>query len=165
MRRLVIRLLRSPFAAGLVSASLAVFLVVGVVALQGSDDLPEAPSASVDIVHDFAVAVTSLDYRRIDQDVARVLAFAAKSFERDLTAVIDEGFVDQAVTAKRISVGEVVAGPTVQGLGDERATLLVVVNQRVVSEGSEEPPQIVRVTMLVTVETDDKPLVTGVRVL
>ena len=109
--------------------------------------------------------MTTFDYRRIDADTQRVLAFGTSGFERDFRKAMGDGFAEQATAAKRISVGEVVAGPTTQRVRDDRATLLVVLNQRIVSDGSQDPPQVVRVTMLVTVETDKKPLVTGVQVL
>ena len=165
MRDTISRLVRAPVVAIVVCVALAAGVAFGVVRLRDGDDLPDAPKRSADIVHDFAVAVTSLDYRRIDADIERVLAFGAESFRRDLGEVISNGFAEQATAAKRISVGEVVTGPTTQRLRDDRATLLVVVNQRIVSDGSEEPPQVVRVHMLVTVETDEEPLVTGVQVL
>ena len=165
MRRLVARLLRSPLAAILACVVLGGLVVAGVLALQRSEELPDAPSATVDIVRDFAVAVTTFDYKRIDADTERVLAFGTDAFERDFREVMGGDFASQAAANKRVSVGEVVAGPTVQSTRDGRATMLVILNQRVVSEGEEPNPQIVRVTLLVTAETDDEPLVTGVQVL
>ena len=161
------RLLSSRVAAGAVSAVLALLVIGGAALLLTRDDdaLPEAPQASVDVVHDFAVAATTFDYRRIQADRDRVLAFGSPELRRDFQAAMGDAFAERATEARRVSVGEIVAGPTVQAVTDDRAELLVVLNQRVVSEGDAPEPQVVRVTMLVTVEIDDDPLVTRVRVL
>jgi len=158
-------LLRSRVAAAIACVVLLGLIVAGVVVLRDGDDLPEAPQASVDIAHDFALAATTFDYRRIERDRDRVLAFGSDELRRDFSAVMGDEFAERAAEARRVSVGEIVAGPTVQRVGDGRATMLVVLNQRVVSDAEDPEPQVVRVSMLVTVETDDDPLVTRVQVL
>jgi hypothetical protein len=161
------RLLASRLAAGVVCLVLVALIAVGGALLltDDGDDLPTAPQASVDVAHDFALAATTFDYRRIEQDRERVLAFGSAELRRDFASVMGDDFAERAAEARRVSVGEIVAGPTVQRVADGRATLLVVLNQRVVSDGDEPNPQVVRVSMLVTVETDDEPQVTRVQVL
>jgi hypothetical protein len=161
------RLLASRLAAAIVCVVLAALVAVGVFLLvDDGGGLPTAPQASVDVAHDFAIAATTFDYRRIEADRDRVLAFGTPELRRDFTAAMGDAFAERAAETRRVSVGEIVAGPTVQAVTDERAELLVVLNQRVVSDSEDSPdPQVVRVTMLVTVETDDDPLVTRVRVL
>lgn len=136
--------------------------------VRGGQRLPDVPDASRDIARDFAVAATSFDYRQIDRDIERVLAFGDAGFVDEFRAAMGEDFVSGVVEARRVSVGEVIAGPTVQRVVDGRAVLLVILNQRVASADEDEvlgPPQHVRVAMLVTVETDDDPRVVAVEVL
>jgi hypothetical protein len=153
--------------------ALAVCVVlVGVVALELqrlTDDrgggLPSAPVASRDVARDFAVAVTSFDHKRIDADLDRVLAYGTPGFEREFRAAMGADFVDAIKTNRRVSTGHVVVGPTVQRVADGRASYLVVVSQQVVSEGSDDPAQQVRVAMLVSVSTSAAPKVESVQVL
>jgi hypothetical protein len=53
----------------------------------------------------------------------------------------------------------------VQRVADGRASYLVVVSQQVVSEGSDNPAQQLRVAMLVSVSTGTTPKVESVQVL
>jgi hypothetical protein len=74
-------------------------------------------------------------------------------------------FVNGITRNKRVSRGQVVLGPTVQRVADGRASYLVVVSQQVVSEGSDNPAQQLRVAMLVSVSTGATPKVESVEVL
>jgi hypothetical protein len=147
--------------------------LAGVVALQGhalaTGDLPEAPPASLAVAHDFAVAVTSFDFRRIEDDVERVLAFGDDGFVAAFADATGEEFGQDIVAARRVSVGEVVAGPTVQTVAGDAAVVLVVVDQRVASladDGSAAESGLSRVGLLVTVRTDpEAPRVLEVEVL
>ena len=176
------RVLGSRIAAGVVCLVLLALIGGGLFLLSDDEDLPTAPEESIAVAHDFALAATTFDYRRIEADRDRVLAFGSPELRRDFSAAMGDAFAERAAESRRVSVGEIVAGPTVQAVSDGRAELLVVLNQRVQSdapqpaegeaapEGPEAPeapagPQVVRVTMLVTVETDGDPLVTRVRVL
>jgi hypothetical protein len=150
----------------------ACVLLVGVVALELkslTDDrgggLPSAPTASRDVARDFAVAVTSFDHKRIDADLQRVLDYGTPGFEREFRAAMGPDFVDGIKANKRISTGQVVVGPTAQRVADGRASYLVIVSQQVVSEGSDNPAQQLRVAMLVSVSTGGTPKVESVQVL
>jgi hypothetical protein len=60
----------------------------------------------------------------------------------------------------------VLHGPTAQRVADGSAAFLVVVAQRIVSEGDPDaPPQSLTKSMLVTVTTGDSPKVRSVEVL
>ena len=132
---------------------------------------PAFPAVSDDVTlvaHDFGVAVTSFDYRRIDADVERVLAFGDEDFVDSFRAAMGPDFATQVVENRRISVGEVVAGPTPQRALDGRTIFLVVLNQRVASageDGTPGAPETVRVSLLVTVTTQGEPRVSSVQVL
>jgi hypothetical protein len=160
------------FSHPLVAAVLGVVLA-GVIGIQAhalaTGGLPEAPPASLAIAHDFAVAATSFDFRRIESDIDRVLAFGDDAFAESFAAVRGEDFGRDIVAARRVSVGEVVAGPTVQRVTDRSAVVLVVVDQRVASlaeDGAAAGSDLVRVAMLVTVQTDpDDPRVRAVELL
>jgi hypothetical protein len=156
----------------LIAALLGV-LLTGVIGFQAhalaTGGLPEAPPASIAVAHDFAVAATSFDFRRIESDIDRVLAFGDAAFAEDFTSLRGKDFGQDIVAGRRVSVGEVVAGPTVQRVTDGSAVVLVVVDQRVASlteDGAAAGPAVVRVAMLVTVQTDpDDPRVLAVELL
>lgn len=141
--------------------------------------LPDVPEPTVEVAREFALAATSFDHTRIEDDIARVLSFGDDDFVAEFRAAMGPDFATDIVSARRTSTGEIIAGPTVQRLLADRAVLLVVLNQRVTSQAAPSAaptpdpsptpaataPQIVRIGMLVTVETDDDPQVTSVEVL
>ena len=155
---------------------LPVGIVVLLVALVGfeiaalADDdgtgAPEAPRAATRVARDFAVAITSFDHKRIDADVERILSFGDERLERDFRAAMGDGFVEGVERNKRVAVGRVLYGPTVQRVADGSAAFVVVVGQRIVSEAkTDDPPQSLTVSMLVTVTTDDDPIVVEAEVI
>ena len=74
-------------------------------------------------------------------------------------------FVQGIKDNKRVSTGRVVSGPTVQRVAGGRTAILVVVAQRIVSEGSDTAPQAITSAMLITVTTAKDPKVENVEVL
>ncbi|MBW3665111.1 MAG: hypothetical protein KY469_18605 [Actinobacteria bacterium] len=166
---MIARLVRHPLAAAAVILVLAGVVTVEAVALvSGPAELPDAPPASVDLVEEFAVAVTTFDFRRVEDDVTRILSFGDAGFVDEFRAAMGPDFIDDVRSARRVSLGEITAGPTVQRVLDDRIVFLVVVTQQVASlNEDEEPgePQLVRVGMLVTVSGDPSPKVTSVQVL
>ena len=74
-------------------------------------------------------------------------------------------FVQGIKDNKRISTGRIVSGPTAQRVAGGRAAFLVVVAQRIVSEGSNTAPQSLTLSMLLTVSTGKDPRVENVEVL
>ena len=152
-------------AAGLLIA-LAAASGVEARALAGGEDLPGIPDEARAMVGRFAVAVTSFDHERVAADVEEVLAFGTPGFEADFRAAMGEDFAARITTNRTVSSGTVIAGPQVQRRTDDRASVLVVVDQRVTSEGADSPPQMVRVGLLVTVQdVDGDPRVAAVQVL
>lgn len=135
----------------------AVVLLVAVLAfeiatLTRDDGLPEVSPAEVRLSRRFAEAVTSFDHKRIDGDVARVLALGTPGFEREFRRAMGADFTQRVVANKTVSRGSIIAGPRPQTVTDGRATLLVVVDQQVTSEGGQGTPQVIRVGLLVTVD-------------
>jgi hypothetical protein len=138
-------------------AIVAVALLIGLLAfevatLTRDEGLPDATPAEIRLSRRFAEAVTSFDHKRIDADVARVLALGTPGFEREFRRAMGADFTQRVVANKTVSRGSVIAGPRPQSVADGRATLLVVVDQQVTSEGGQGTPQVIRVGLLVTVD-------------
>ena len=166
MRRLLRRAARNRSVAATLLVALLALCGVEVRALADDDRLPEVPGEARAFVGRFAVAVTSFDHKRVAADVEEVLAFGTPGFERDFRAAMGADFTERVTANRTVSTGTVVAGPQVQRRTGDRASLLVVVDQRVTSEGSEAEPQIVRVGLLVTVQAvDGDPRIGAVQVL
>ncbi len=154
MRRRLFRVLRTPWTALVVALALCAGIALEVSTLSGGD-LPAAPDASRDAARRFAVAVTSFDHKRLDADIARVLALGNATFERDFRGAMGADFAKRFADNKTVSVGRIVAGPRVQRAADGRATFLVVVDQRITSEAKPDAtPQLDQIVLLVTVEDD-----------
>lgn len=138
-------------AAGIV---IVLVLMVGgeCIALAREDPGPRAPVATTRVARRFAIAVTSFDYRRLDADVSRVLAFGSPGFERDFRAAMGPDFTKRIAAAKSISQGAIVAGPGVQRVRRGIASLFVVVNQRISSDTAGSTPRVLRVGLLIDVD-------------
>lgn len=145
-------------------AVLVVVLALELNALRTPRGLPSAPEAAAGVARDFAVAVTSLDHRRIDADVERVVSLGAPAFQADVRKEFASS-IDAIKANKRVSTGKLALGPTLQTRTDRGAAFLVVVRQSIVSEGSDAPPEAKRIAMLLTVSSGDRPRVTNVEVL
>ncbi|MDP1818472.1 MAG: hypothetical protein Q8K58_01085 [Acidimicrobiales bacterium] len=167
------RLYHSRVAAGIALVLAAAAAGTAVRSLLDDDALPEAPPSTVDLVSDFAVAVTSFDHRTAAQDIAEVLDLGTRGFESEFRNAMGDDFLSGIEGSKSVSVSQIVAGPTLQSRVDESSTFLVVVNQSISTQvegpASSEPasqdtsttaspatpaaaPRVVRVGMLVTVD-------------
>lgn len=119
---------------------------------RGGGSEPTPTPAGVGLARRFAVAVTSFDNKRLDADVARVLALGTPGFEREFRRAMGPDFSQRIATNKTVSSGRIVAGPRAQRIVGGLATFLVVVDQQVTSEGGPEQPQVIRVGLLVSVD-------------
>jgi len=141
-------------------------LLVALLALElitlvgGSRGVPHASSTDTSIARQFAVAVTSFDYKRLDADVQRVLDMGTPGFERDFRSAMGPNFTDRIAANKSVSTGDIVVGPRVQRVSGGRATFFVVVDQTVTSEGSQSQPQLVHTGLLITVQEKDHKVAT-----
>ena len=159
------RLRRSRWAPIVVVVLLGALIVVEGLRLFDDGDAEPRPSpASVSLARRFAVAVTSFDHRRLDADVARVLALGTPGFEKEFRGAMGADFSQRIASNRTISSGRIVAGPRAQRVAGGLATFLVVVDQQVTSEGAQEQPQVIRVGLLVSV-ADDTNRVSKVEVL
>jgi hypothetical protein len=144
---------------------------LGVAPLLDDDSVPMADADTIALVSDFAIAVTSFDHRTAEQDIAEVLAFGTSDFETDFRSAMGGDFLPGIQASRSVSVGQILAGPTLQSRVDGSSTLLVILNQTISSElgapddvaaestttsgaDATEPqaPRVVRVGMLVTVD-------------
>ncbi|HEY2427360.1 MAG TPA: hypothetical protein VGI06_00410 [Acidimicrobiales bacterium] len=145
------------------AVALAVILGFEIADLRGRPGVPTATAAETTVARNFAVAVTSFDYRRISQDTARAVAFGSPSYRPDLLAALGPSFVNGIVANKRISTGTVADGPVVQSGPPGRVVFLVVINQQITSVGSQSAPQTARVALVIAVSRGPSPAVVGVQ--
>jgi hypothetical protein len=118
----------------------------------GSSAEPEPAPQAVGLARRFAVAVTSFDHKRLDTDIARVLALGTPGFEAKFREAMGPDFATRIAANKTVSSGRLVAGPRAQSVTDGLATFIVVVDQQVTSEGGQEQPQVIRVGLLLSVD-------------
>ena len=171
------QLARRPVTAGaalLLSVCLAAFAVVRVTS--GDDgELPSSDDSSATVARDFALAVTTFDYRDAQASIDRVLALGNAGFEEEFRTAMGADFLTNLEAAQSISTGRVVSGPTAQRSNDGRTSYLAIVDQTIQSavptttaaDGSAPAPaqpQLLHLGMLVTVDTDTGK-VTAVEVL
>ncbi|MEY2566812.1 MAG: hypothetical protein QOE35_1341 [Actinomycetota bacterium] len=118
----------------------------------GGGSEPRPSPAAVGLTRRFAVAVTSFDHKRLDADIARVLALGSPGFEKEFRTAMGADFAQRIAANNTVSTGRIVAGPRAQRVAGGLATFLVVVDQQVTSEGGKQQPQVIRVGLLVTVD-------------
>lgn len=146
----------TPVVIVVVLAGILVFEAVNLLDDGGGSD-PTATPAALSLTRRFAIAVTSFDNKRLDADIARVLALGTPGFEKQFRAAMGVDFAKRIATNKTVSTGRIVAGPRPQGVAKGLTTFLVVVDQQVTSEGAQGQPQVIRVGLLVGVdEKQDK---------
>ena len=168
---------RRPLAARgalLVAVAFAVATTMQVVGGDG-DGLPADDDPAATVARDFALAVTTFDYRDAQGSIDRVLAFGDEGFEAEFRTAMGADFLANLEAAQSISNGRVVSGPTAQRSFDGAISYLVIVDQTITSgtptttaaDGTTPAPtqpKVLHLGLLVTVDTDaDK--VTAVEVL
>lgn len=171
------RFARRPLAAGValvLAIALAVFAVNEAIAADDGD-LPEPDESATAVARDFALAVTTFDYRDAQGSIDRVLSFGDAGFEAEFRAAMGEDFLANLQGAQSISRGRVVSGPTAQRSSDGSTSFLVIVDQTITSGATTTtaadgtapdatPPQVLHLGMLITVDTEQD-YVTAVQVL
>lgn len=137
-------------------------------------------------VEEFALAVTTFDAGRVDADIDRILGYGTTDFAADFRASMGDTFVEDLRASGASSIGEIVAGPTIQRSDNTTAVYFVVVNQRIIApsspasdsgnDGEQDPAtssssgapspesRVIRVGLLVQIDRDAD-LVSSVEVL
>lgn len=149
-------------AAALLVVLLAATVVFGWMLLAKSGE-ESARESALATATSYAVTVTSYDYQDIDTNVADVLDGATGDF-RDQYAGASEQLQKLITKAKATATGEVVhAG--VKSASDDRAEVLLFVDQTVTNAGAKKP-QVDRSRMLLRMEKhDDRWLVSKLQML
>lgn len=160
------QLARRPVAAGVALILSIGLAAVALVRVTGGDggDLPPSDDSSAIVARDFALAVTTFDYRDAQGSIDRVLAFGDDGFEEEFRTAMGADFLASLESAQSISIGQVVSGPTAQRSIDGTTSYLVIVDQTIQSaaptttlaDGSlpaTAQPQVLHLGLLVTVDT------------
>lgn len=161
-------------AALVLAVVLAVFAADQAIGNDGGD-LPEHDESAAAVARDFALAVTTFDYRDAQGSIDRVLSFGDTGFEAEFRAAMGEDFLANLQGAQSISRGRVVSGPTAQRSSDGATSFLVIVDQTITSGATTTtataggapqatPPQVLHLGLLITVDTEEDK-VTAVEVL
>jgi hypothetical protein len=159
------RLLVNRWLAGAVVVLLAGVLGVELARWRDRGDLPTATAAEVRVARDFAVAITSFDYRRLDADRDRLLGLAAPSYRAELEKAVGPAFIAEATRNKRVSVGTVARDPILQDRVPGQAVFVVTVSQRITSDGSTPAAQDATPVIVVAMTTGSDPKVTNLKPL
>lgn len=115
-------------------------------------------ASAVEAARERTIAVTSYDHRRLDEDVAGVLATATGDFEQEYTATVEslrETFVSGQVVATATVVAAGLEGEVVETEAGERAVVVVAVDQVITAAGAEPrtEPNRLRMTLVRPEET------------
>jgi Mce-associated membrane protein len=127
--------------AGLVLAAAACVVLVALTfpRLAEADDRAERRSAVLAAARQHAVNFTTLDHRRLDRDLGRVLAGATGSFRSEFEAGTED--LSELVRANEaVSEGEVLEAGIVTDDADS-ARVLLVADSTVTNTGGEAPQQ------------------------
>lgn len=168
---------RRPLAARAALVLAVAFAVGSTMQVVGGDgdSLPPGDERAETVARDFALAVTTFDYRDAQGSIERVLAFGDDGFEAEFRTAMGADFLTNLEAAQSISSGQIVSGPTAQRSSDGATSYLVIVDQTITSgaptttaaDGSAPAPtqpQVLHLGLLVTVDTDTDE-VTAVEVL
>src|SRR5205807_3175855 len=103
----------------------------------------------VDRSREFAIALSSYDYRHIDRDVAKVRDMGVGHFRYEYQSVLGgRAFLDALRANKAVATAKVLRGPFVTDLDSHQARTYTVLEQHVAGQSASGPP-----TRQVLVET------------
>jgi Mce-associated membrane protein len=145
-----------PLALGL---ALALLLAVGLAVVFGvkaknSNDLSSARTSALATANTYAVNLTSYDYRNIDKDFARVLDGTTGDFKDQFSK--DSDALRPLVTKYEATAKGKVVESAVKSANDERAEVLLFVDQTI-SNTTRKEPRVDRSRMVMTlIKVDDR---------
>lgn len=155
-------------ALALVFALLCLAVAGAVLATQRGTDVDasavQVRASAVEAARERTVALTSYDHRRLDEDVAGVLATATGAFEQEYASTVEslrETFVSGQVVATATVVAAGLEGEVVEDETGERAVVVVAVDQVITTAGAEPRTEPNRLRMTL-VRPDGTWLVEGV---
>lgn len=119
--------------------AVALAVVLALLATRGPSEA-DRRAAVRDVAERFAVAVTSYDYRRLDEDLAAVREMSTGNFRAEYEQVLGgPGFRDALRENEARARAEVIAGPFLASLSDDGARTFTVVQQEVTGKNVAEP--------------------------
>lgn len=128
-----------PWAVVAAALGLALVCLVTVIALiltrPAVDD--ELRDSALVAARTYTTSLTTYDHRTLDEDVERVRRVATGEFATEYDATIEQ-LRQQLVTTQAVSTGTVV-GAGIESVDPDSATVLVAVNQTIVSAEAPEP--------------------------
>lgn len=139
--------------------SLAAAVAFGLLWL-GEDDVDSDRAAALSTARNFAATVSSYDYRELDDNIAAVLDGSTGEFKEQYAGAEDA--LRKLVTeAKAVAEGKVLE-VGVKSVGEDRAEVLVFVDQSVTEKGVDKPRVDRNRMLLVMQRNDDRWLVSDV---
>jgi len=116
------------------------------------DDRESAAEQAETVAEEAAGPVLSYDYRQIDDDIARATPYLTDSYAEEYQSLMDE-LTGQAQQEKIVVGAEAIATGIVRS-GDDRAEILVFVDQASSRGGTDNQPLQMWVTMTMVDEGD-----------
>ncbi len=137
-------------ALALVVIALGVTSAVLVRAVRRHDAESDRRTAAVTAARQAAVNFTTIDYRTLDRDLARVADGATGDFRREFTTqATSKEFTDRVRTTKVVSTGEVLDA-AVTDLSRDRAVVLVIADSTVTNSSLPAPGAVRHVRLRLT---------------
>jgi Mce-associated membrane protein len=137
-------------AISVVVVSLAVTATVLLRAVGRHDAESDRRLAAVTAARQAAVNFTTIDYRTLDRDLARVADGATGDFRREFTdQATSKEFTDRVRTTKVVSTGEVLDA-AVADLSEDRAIVLVIADSTVTNSSLPAPGAVRHVRLRLT---------------
>ncbi len=112
----------------------------------------EAAQQAAAVAEEAVDSVLSYDYRRLEDDVARATPYLTDDYAAEYRSLIEE-LGPQAESAKLVVEGSAIATGIIRS-GDDRAEILVFVNQESTRAGTENEPLRMWVTMTMVSDGD-----------
>lgn len=145
--------------AGVLALSLAAAIAFALLFV-GKYNADDARAQALSTARNFAAAVSSYDYRELDQNIATVLDGSTGEFKKQYAGA--ENALRQLVTEAKAVASGTVREAGVKSVSEDRAEVLVFVDQSV-TEKAEDKPRVDRNRMLLVLQRqDDRWLVSDV---
>lgn len=117
--------------------ALVAAVVFGLFYLQ--EQQAEAQQDEVEAVtREFVLALTNFSHETIEEDAARIKTFATGDFESEVDAFFGDQAIEAIEAAEAASSGRI-ESLFVQSMGDEQASVFVVVEETITNSGLGEP--------------------------
>lgn len=131
------RVTRATRVAWTVAAALALAVIIAGVALARQGPSPaERRDDALAASRRFALALSAYDHRRLDRDVAEVLALSTGTFREQYDRALDTTAREALRENEAVATARVLTGPLLARLGTDDARTFTVLEQRVRTKGA-----------------------------